>query len=191
MADPLGRHCRAKRGIAEHLYSRLRPTSRRTSRRTPLGRAVFAIVDVPPLSYLMIDGHGDPDDQEYGDAITTIFSVPYKLKFMSKREQDRDYVVMPLEALWWSDDMAAFTSDRDKSRWDWTAMNLVPDWITDDQFEPSARAAARTRRRSTAAARDATPRAVASNAPRRLVRRRGTRARGDARRVHSGAGAAA
>jgi hypothetical protein len=90
----------------------------------------------------MIDGHGDPNAQEYADAITTIFSVGYKLKFMSKKEDDRDYVVMPLEALWWSEDMAAFTSDRDKSRWDWTALNLVPDWVTDEQFGRALAAAA-------------------------------------------------
>jgi hypothetical protein len=105
-------------------------------------RGHFAIVDVPPLRYLMIDGHGDPNAQEYSDAITTIFSVGYKLKFMSKKEDDRDYVVMPLEALWWSDEMAAFTNDRDKSRWDWTALNLVPDWITDEQFSRALAAAA-------------------------------------------------
>jgi hypothetical protein len=97
-------------------------------------RGSFEIVDVPPLRYLMIDGHGDPNGQDYADAIATIFPVAYRLKFMSKKESDRDYVVMPLEALWSSDDMATFTSDRDKSRWDWTALNLVPDWVTDDQF---------------------------------------------------------
>ena len=83
----------------------------------------FELIDVPPLRYLMIDGHGDPNAQPYADAISTIFPVAYRLKFMSKKELDRDYVVMPLEALWWSDDMATFTSARDKSRWDWTAMN--------------------------------------------------------------------
>ena len=98
-------------------------------------RGSFDIVDVPPLRYLMIDGHGDPNGPEYADAISTIFPVAYRLKFMSKKELDRDYAVMPLEALWWSEDMAAFTSDRDKSRWDWTALNLVPDWITDDQID--------------------------------------------------------
>ena len=97
-------------------------------------RGAFEIIDVPPLRYLMIDGHGDPNGREFADAIATIFPVAYRLKFTSKKESDRDYVVMPLEALWWSDDMAAFTSDRDKSRWDWTALNLVPDWISDDQF---------------------------------------------------------
>ncbi|MGA7149223.1 MAG: GyrI-like domain-containing protein [Microbacterium sp.] len=93
------------------------------------------LVDLPPLRYLMIDGYGDPNEAEYGDAVATIFPVAYRLKFFSKKELGRDYVVMPLEALWWSDDMASFTTARDKSRWNWTAMNLVPDWITDDHFD--------------------------------------------------------
>ncbi|SFS03770.1 hypothetical protein SAMN04487846_1704 [Microbacterium sp. cf046] len=95
----------------------------------------FEIIDVPPLRYLMIDGEGDPNAQPYADAIATLFPVAYRLKFMSKRELDRDYVVMPLEALWWSDDMESFTSRRDKSHWQWTAMILTPDWITQDQFD--------------------------------------------------------
>ena len=104
-------------------------------------RGAFEMVDVPPLRYLMIDGHGDPNGQTFAEAISTIFPVAYRLKFMSKKEGDRDYVVMPLEALWWSDDMVAFTSDRDNSRWDWTALNLVPEWISDDQFSRALGAA--------------------------------------------------
>lgn len=100
------------------------------------------IVDVPPLRYLMVDGHGDPNGGEYADAVSSLFPVAYKLKFLSKRELDRDYVVMPLEALWWAEDMTSFTSDRDKSRWDWTVLNLVPDWITDDHVERAREAAA-------------------------------------------------
>lgn len=100
----------------------------------PRGR--FEIVDVPPLRYLMIDGHGDPGSSpEYVEAVSTLFAVAYRLKFFSKRELDRDYVVMPLEGLWWSDDMATFTVARDKSRWSWTLLTLVPDWITHEQVE--------------------------------------------------------
>ena len=104
-------------------------------------RGAFEMIDVPPLRYLMIDGHGDPNGQAFGEAISTIFPVAYRLKFTSKNESDRDYVVMPLEALWWSDDMATFTSDRDKSRWNWIALNLVPEWISDDQFSRALGAA--------------------------------------------------
>ena len=69
----------------------------------PRGR--FEIVTVPALQFLMIDGHGDPNTApEYANALAALYPVAYKLKFLSKRELDRDYVVMPLEALWWSDD---------------------------------------------------------------------------------------
>ncbi|MFL1377519.1 MULTISPECIES: GyrI-like domain-containing protein [unclassified Nocardiopsis] len=91
-------------------------------------RGRFRVLDVPELHYLMIDGHGDPNGDVFAEAVGALYPVAYKLKFASKRELGRDYVVMPLEGLWWSDDMDAFTADRDKSRWDWTLMIMVPDW---------------------------------------------------------------
>jgi hypothetical protein len=93
----------------------------------PRGR--FEIIELPPMRYLMVDGHGEPGGAAFADAITAIYSVAYPLKFLSKRELDRDYVVPPLEALWWADDMAAFTTRRDKTRWSWTCLSLVPDWV--------------------------------------------------------------
>lgn len=104
-------------------------------------RGSFEIVDVPPLRYLMADGHGDPNTSPvYAEAVAAIFGVAYKLKFSSKVELDRDYVVMPLEGLWWSDDMAAFTTQRDKSRWSWTMMSLVPEWIEPAHVEAAREA---------------------------------------------------
>ncbi len=101
---------------------------------------VFRILDLPPRQYLMINGHGDPNTASYADAISTIYPVAYKLKFASKKTLVRDYVVPPLEALWSAPDMAAFTSRRDKSQWDWTLLNLVPDWITLAEFDDAIRA---------------------------------------------------
>ncbi|MFI7550105.1 hypothetical protein ACIBQ2_10170 [Micromonospora sediminimaris] len=49
-------------------------------------------------------------------AVEALYPVAYKLKFASKRHLGRDYVVPPLEGLWWAEDMAAFTTSRDKSR---------------------------------------------------------------------------
>ncbi|GAA4842578.1 hypothetical protein GCM10023221_20720 [Luteimicrobium xylanilyticum] len=68
----------------------------------------------------------------------------YALKFLSKLELGRDYAVMPLEGLWWADDPSTFTSARDKSRWDWTVMILVPDWLTPDHLD-AARAKVRAK----------------------------------------------
>ena len=101
-------------------------------------RDVPQLVDVPDLRYLMIDGHGDPNTPAYAAAVSALYPVAYKLKFASKKELDRDYVVMPLEGLWWAADMATFTTARDKSRWDWTLMIMVPDWITVEMFAAAA-----------------------------------------------------
>lgn len=99
-------------------------------------RNIFRILTVPKMQYLMIDGHGDPNtSQEFSSAVESLFPVAYKLKFMSKKELDKDYVVTPLEALWWAEDMDMFTATRDKSSWDWTMMLYVPDWITPAMFK--------------------------------------------------------
>ena len=93
-------------------------------------RGEFRVLDVPELRYLMVDGHGDPNTSSaYAAALEALYPVAYTLKFASKRELGRDYVVPPLEGLWWAQDMAAFTTGRDKSAWSWTMMLLVPDWI--------------------------------------------------------------
>ncbi|NMD97114.1 hypothetical protein HF877_17205 [Rhodococcus sp. BL-253-APC-6A1W] len=96
-------------------------------------RGEFRIVDVPDMWYLMIDGVGDPNTSPaFADAIKSLYPVAFTLKFASKRELGRDYVVPPLEGLWWSEDMASFTSARDKSHWNWTLMVMVPEWIERD-----------------------------------------------------------
>jgi len=90
----------------------------------------FITVDVPEMQFLMVDGHGDPNTaQEYGDAIEALYAVAYALKFTSKEDLGRDYVVPPLEGLWWAEDMDAFTTG-DKDAWDWTMMVMQPEWIT-------------------------------------------------------------
>lgn len=94
----------------------------------------FETVDVPEMLFLMIDGHGDPNTaQEYQDALEALYAVAYKMKFISKKTLEKDYVVPPLEGLWWAEDMDTFIT-RDKSAWDWTMMIMVPDWITAEIF---------------------------------------------------------
>lgn len=90
-------------------------------------------VEVPPLKYLMVDGEGDPNtSQAYAQAVEALFSVSYTAKFMVKKgPQALDYSVMPLEGLWWADDMAVF-ADNDKAKWKWTMMILQPDFVADD-----------------------------------------------------------
>lgn len=87
-------------------------------------------VDVPSLQFLMIDGAGDPNTSTaYAQAIEALYAVSYTAKFMVKKgPQAIDYAVMPLEGLWWADDMASYATG-DKSKWKWTMMIMQPDFV--------------------------------------------------------------
>jgi hypothetical protein len=93
------------------------------------------LVDVPEMNFLMIDGQGDPNtSQGYSDAIEALYAVSYVMKFMIKKGNLQiDYGVMPLEGLWWVDDMSQFSID-DKSNWKWTAMIMQPEHVTRNLF---------------------------------------------------------
>jgi hypothetical protein len=95
-----------------------------------------AEVDVPTMNYLMVDGEGDPNtSQAYADAVEVLFMVSYAVKFMVKKGASAiDYGVMPLEGLWWADDMSQFSTD-DKSNWKWTAMIMQPSFVTSEIVE--------------------------------------------------------
>lgn len=94
-----------------------------------------SIIDVPEMNYLMIDGEGDPStSQEYQDSIKALFSASFKVKFISAKEASQDYVVMPLEGLWWVENTENFNI-QDKSNWKWTAMIRQPDFVTRDMVE--------------------------------------------------------
>lgn len=101
----------------------------------------WAEIEVSALRYLMVDGHGDPNTaQSYADAVEALFSVSYKVKFLSK-SGGKDYVVGPLEGLWWAEDPEVFVS-RDKSEWDWTMMIAQPEWIGADLVDEAIGAVA-------------------------------------------------
>ena len=95
-----------------------------------------AIVDVPAMNFLMIDGQGDPNTaQAYKDSIEALYAISYTLKFMIKKAKSgTDYVVMPLEGLWWADDMSDFTQLQSKDSWKWTSMIMQPEFVTRDLF---------------------------------------------------------
>lgn len=91
-------------------------------------------VIVPKMNFLMVDGHGDPNtSQEYIDAIQALYPVAYTIKFLCKNKYGQDFGVMPLEGLWWAEDMAEFSTD-DKSNWLWTMMIMQPEIVDETKF---------------------------------------------------------
>ncbi len=89
-----------------------------------------ALVEVPDMTYLMVDGSGNPNtSQEYQDALNTLYNVSYTLKFLIKKELSIDYPVMALEGLWWTNNMLEFSMDN-KDIWHWTSMIMQPECVT-------------------------------------------------------------
>ena len=95
-------------------------------------------VTVPTLKYLMVDGHGDPNtSKEFAQAVEALFAVSYTAKFALKKGAEAiDYAVMPLEGLWWGDDMSVFVTG-DKTNWKWTMMILQPAFVSAKVIEAS------------------------------------------------------
>lgn len=95
----------------------------------PSAKAIVE-VQVPAFTYLMVDGQGDPNHSaDYTAAVEALFSVAYTAKFIWKKAPGGcDYAVMPLEGLWWADDLTAFHSG-DRASWRWTMMILQPAFV--------------------------------------------------------------
>jgi len=87
-------------------------------------------VTFPAYRYLKVDGQGSPGDSpEYVAALEVLYPAAYGTKFFSKLDLGRDYVVPPLEGVWWADDMDAFTTAGRRDEWRWTLMLMLPPWI--------------------------------------------------------------
>ena len=103
----------------------------------------FAPITVPRLTYLMVDGHGDPNKApEYRRAVETLYSTAYALKF-DRKALGEDFVVAPLEGLWSAPDPESFKARR-KDEWDWTMMIMLPDHV-DEAMVDAARVKALTK----------------------------------------------
>jgi hypothetical protein len=87
------------------------------------------IVDVPAASCLMVDGKGDPNSATFQEAVGTLYSVAYTMKFAFKKEKAIDYPVMALEGLWDAEDITDFARQR-RDNWTWTLLLVLPDIVT-------------------------------------------------------------
>jgi len=95
----------------------------------------FVLVEVPRMRFVKVDGEGDPNTAPaYRSAIEWLYGVSYAIKFAAKAALGGDYVVPPLEGLWWADDPGDFITRR-KDRWRWTMMIMVPDFVPHDMYD--------------------------------------------------------
>ncbi|MGF1504172.1 MAG: GyrI-like domain-containing protein [Anaerolineae bacterium] len=113
----------------------------------------FSVVDVPPLAYLMIDGEGNPNTSAaYADAVSALYGRSYAIRSAAKADPGITFTVMPLEGLWWMEDMSRFSAEN-KDEWLWTMMILQPEFVTAAMVE-AAREVAVSKKEDLAGLRD-------------------------------------
>lgn len=98
-------------------------------------------VEVPKQTVISIKGQGDPNTSTFGDSIATIYPLAYTIKFIAK-SKEMDFVVMPPEAFWWSEDMNDFVENK-KDKWQWEVFVVLPDYISMEDFEKAKAEAAK------------------------------------------------
>ncbi len=97
------------------------------------------IIFVPPIKFFMVDGTGNPNKSPYFDsAIQCLYKISYtlKIKIIKRDIPDIDYIVPPLEGLWYMDDMRKWSVDN-KDAWKWTMMIPIPEFISQTQIKQS------------------------------------------------------
>ncbi len=99
-----------------------------------------SVVDVPNMTFFMVDGFGNPnvENGEYQEAVELLYALSYTIKMSSKNNQQPegffDYVVPPLEGLWWLNDNT-HTDFSVKEKYCWTSMIRQPDFVTPEVFQ--------------------------------------------------------
>ncbi|MDO5677017.1 MAG: GyrI-like domain-containing protein [Propionibacteriaceae bacterium] len=102
----------------------------------------FVEVDVPPMTYLAVDGEGDPNTSpEYATAVELLFTTGYSIRAAFKQRTGDAFTVGPLEGLWSSPDPTVFTA-RTKDAWHWTMLIPLPVEVTPEDIEQGRQEAA-------------------------------------------------
>lgn len=96
-----------------------------------------AVVDVPSMPFIMIDGTGDPNGEEFRQVVGALYGYAYTIKMSYKSKEVPEgyypYKIFPLEGVWDLQDITKAPTD--KSNYKYTMMIRQPDFVTPDFFE--------------------------------------------------------
>ncbi len=101
------------------------------------------IVTIPAMNFLAVRGQGDPNEElgAYKQALGLLYAVAYTIK-MSKHKPAGyfDYVVPPLEGLWWQEGVHGVDYSR-KAEFRWISLIRLPEFVTKEVFDCAIREA--------------------------------------------------
>jgi len=110
-------------------------------------KTVPSAIDVPEMKFIQVDGRGNPNDEggDYQQALELLYALAYTIKMAPKSgsapKDYFEYVVPPLEGLWWFEDDSE-PDFRDKSKFCWISMLRQPEFVTDEIFKNALEAVA-------------------------------------------------
>jgi hypothetical protein len=84
------------------------------------------VITVGKGQYLSVEGRGRPDDSLFQARVGALYGMAWTLK-MTKKKLGKDFRVMPLEALWWSDAAEFFATP--EAEWNWKLLLRVPNFV--------------------------------------------------------------
>lgn len=95
------------------------------------------IITVPRMDFLMLDGKGDPNGEEFALATAALYSLSYAIK-MSYKSDDvptnyYNYIVFPLEGVWDLCDKTRSLNEKDNFKY--KIMIRQPDFLNAELFE--------------------------------------------------------
>ncbi|WP_462247940.1 GyrI-like domain-containing protein [Parvimonas micra] len=94
------------------------------------------LIDVPTAYYIMIKGEGNPNESDFSNRVSALYSLAYGIKMLFKNMEKEeleysDFIVFPLEGIWEKSDDEEF----DKNKLKYTIMIKQPYFITKEIFE--------------------------------------------------------
>lgn len=94
------------------------------------------LIDVPSAYYIMIKGEGNPNESDFSNRVSALYSLAYGIKMLFKNMKKEeleysDFTVFPLEGIWEKSDDEEF----DKNKLKYTIMIKQPYFITKEIFE--------------------------------------------------------
>lgn len=94
------------------------------------------LIDVPSAYYIMIKGEGNPNESDFSNRVSALYSLAYGMKMLFKNMEKEeleysDFTVFPLEGIWEKSDDEEF----DKNKLKYTIMIKQPYFITKEIFD--------------------------------------------------------
>lgn len=98
------------------------------------------IINIPTMNFIAVRGEGNPNEKggAYEHAVSILYAIAYtiRMSYKGKRQIEGffEYVVPPLEGLWWQEGIEGvdYTS---KHKFHWISLIRLPDFVSEADFQ--------------------------------------------------------